>query len=165
MSNWRCACGAEVSAYGMSCGACLERQATHQGPKEPVQREWRRLGSSAPNSRETPPKVTQPIRVDVMKAPVSPIPKQGPPPIPRQDFQIAYAPRPKMNTHAILSVVFALFVCGGIGSILAIFQGRMAKEEIAATGERGLALASAGMILGWIGVVGVALGLISGAFS
>ena len=165
MSNWRCACGAEVSAYGKLCGACLERQVTHQGQKEPVQREWRRLGSSAPSPREAPPKAAVPIRRDVMKAPAPPNPRQQPPPIPRQDFQIAYAPLPKMNTHAILSLVFALFVCGGIGSILAIFQGHMAKEEIAASGERGLALANAGMILGWIGVVVVAVGLISGAFS
>jgi hypothetical protein len=63
----------------------------------------------------------------------------------------------KTNGYAIASLVLSLVGLCGIGSILAIVFGNMAKKEIAARGEGGLGLAKAGIIIGWIGLAGVVL--------
>lgn len=59
------------------------------------------------------------------------------------------------NGKAIASLVLGIvgltglpFVC----SILAVIFGRGARREIAATGEGGEGLATAGIVLGWIGI-------------
>lgn len=51
-----------------------------------------------------------------------------------------------MNTYAILSLVFALAVFAPLG----IYFGNKAKRQIAERGERGIELAKAGVICGWI---------------
>ncbi len=62
-----------------------------------------------------------------------PPPPQPPPPYP-------YVPYPPpFNTYAILSLVFALFVFAPLG----IYFGKVAKRQIAQTGERGIELAGA----------------------
>jgi len=69
-----------------------------------------------------------------------PPPPQPPPPYP-------YVPYPPpFNTYAILSLVFALFVFAPLG----IYFGKVAKRQIAQTGERGIELANVGIICGWI---------------
>jgi hypothetical protein len=60
-----------------------------------------------------------------------------------------YGPYPypaPLNTYAILSLVFAVFVFPPLG----IYFGKKAKQQIAQTGERGVELATAGVICGWI---------------
>lgn len=60
-----------------------------------------------------------------------------PPPYPQ------YAP---FNTYAILALVFGVMVFPPLG----IYFGNRAKREIAQTGERGVELATAGIVVGWI---------------
>ncbi|MEI8337280.1 MAG: DUF4190 domain-containing protein [Actinomycetes bacterium] len=59
---------------------------------------------------------------------------------------------PGTNGYAIASLVLSLVGLCGIGSILAIVFGNMAKKEIAISGEGGSGLAKAGVIIGWIGL-------------
>jgi hypothetical protein len=69
--------------------------------------------------------------------PQYPYPPYPPPP---------YAYAPPVNMYAILSLVFAVAVFPPVG----IYFGYKAKEQIARTGERGVELATAGLVIGWI---------------
>jgi hypothetical protein len=71
-----------------------------------------------------------------------------PPPPPGYPGYPGYPPpyQPPYNTFAILSLVFAVFVFPPLG----IFFGYKAKQQIAVSGERGLELATAGLITGWV---------------
>jgi hypothetical protein len=53
---------------------------------------------------------------------------------------------PPYNTYAVLSLVLAIFVLPPLG----IYFGAKAKQQIAQTGERGIELANAGVVCGWI---------------
>ena len=66
----------------------------------------------------------------------------------------AYTTAPKTNPLAIGSLVCSLVSCG-IGSIAAIVLGHMAKKQIKESGgtQTGDGLATAGLVLGYIGVV------------
>jgi len=88
-------------------------------------------------------------------APPFPNPVAAPPP--GQQIQYVQVAAAKTNGYAIASLVLSLVGLCGIGSILAIVFGNMAKKEIAARGEGGLGLAKAGIIIGWIGLAGVVL--------
>src|SRR5690242_3771937 len=73
--------------------------------------------------------------------PPNPSPSNGPYPPP------PYGPYvPPMNTYAILSLVFAVAVFAPLG----IYFGKKAQQQIAQTGERGIELAKAGVICGWV---------------
>jgi len=65
-----------------------------------------------------------------------------------------YAPR-KTNGKAVASLVLGLVWCLGIGSIIALVLGYGAKREIEDSRgtQEGSGLATAGIVLGWIGVV------------
>lgn len=65
-----------------------------------------------------------------------------------------YAPAPKTNGFAIASLICSLVSCG-IGSILAIVFGVMAKRQIEESNgtETGEGFATAGIIIGIIGLV------------
>jgi Domain of unknown function (DUF4190) len=64
----------------------------------------------------------------------------GTPPYP------VYQPLPPYNTYAILALVFAIAILPPLG----IYFGAKAKQQIAVSGERGLELAKAGYITGWV---------------
>ena len=55
-------------------------------------------------------------------------------------------PAPPVNLSAILSLVLGVFVFPPLG----IYFGGRAKREIARTGERGIELAVAGTVVGWV---------------
>lgn len=57
-----------------------------------------------------------------------------------------YQAPPPYNTYAILALILAIFVFPPLG----IYFGRKAKEQIAQTGERGIELANAAVIVGWV---------------
>lgn len=62
---------------------------------------------------------------------------------------------PGTNTMAILSLIFSLagmFVLPIVCSILGVIFGHMAKKQIPASGESGDGLATAGLIIGYIGL-------------
>jgi hypothetical protein len=62
-----------------------------------------------------------------------------------------YAPRPT-NGMAIASLVLGILWLYWVGSILALVFGYIARQQIAQRGESGGGLATAGIVLGWIGV-------------
>jgi hypothetical protein len=67
----------------------------------------------------------------------------------------AYAVEPQStNGFAIASLVSGILWIGGLGSLLALVFGRIAKTQIAESNakEGGGRMASAGVILGWIGI-------------
>jgi hypothetical protein len=63
------------------------------------------------------------------------------------------APAPETNGSAIVSVVLAVLWFAGIGSVLALVFGYRARRQIknSAGRQKGSGLATAGIILGWIG--------------
>jgi len=69
------------------------------------------------------------------------------------------------NTMAIVSLVFGILglvgVCPGIGAIVALITGYMARSSIRQEPGRysGEGLATGGIILGWIGVALIVCGL------
>jgi hypothetical protein len=65
------------------------------------------------------------------------------------------------NGFAIASLVSGILWIFGIGSILALVFGYMARKQIAASNgrESGSGIAAAGIVLGWIGI-GVAIAFI-----
>jgi hypothetical protein len=86
--------------------------------------------------------------------PPQPGPGQVPPPAPQQT-----------HTMAIVSLVFGIMglvgVCPGLGSIIALVTGNMAKSDIQREPYRysGDGLAKGGIILGWIGIAFMVCGL------
>ena len=74
----------------------------------------------------------------------------------------------RTNGKAIASLVLGIIGVTGIpfvASIIAIILGYIARREIAEHGEEGRGLATAGIILGWVGVVLVLAGaLLAGLF-
>jgi hypothetical protein len=74
---------------------------------------------------------------------------QQPPPIyqpaPYNPYA-GYRPPPPYNTYAILALIFAVAVLPPLG----IYFGNLAKKQIAETGERGIELANAAVIVGWV---------------
>lgn len=76
-------------------------------------------------------------------------------------------PATKTNGMAIASMVLGIVWIYWIGSILALVFGYIAKSQIKKRGEGGGGMATAGIILGWIGIAFMVLfiGLgVSGAF-
>jgi hypothetical protein len=63
------------------------------------------------------------------------------------------APVPETNGSAIASVLLGVLWFAGIGSVLALVFGYRARRQIkdSAGGQKGSGLATAGIILGWIG--------------
>ncbi len=76
----------------------------------------------------------------------APGPTPGQPQYPPYPPHPPYAYSPPINMYAILALVFAVMVFPPVG----IYFGYKAKQQIAQTGERGIELAAAGLVVGWI---------------
>src|SRR5215217_399515 len=63
-----------------------------------------------------------------------------------------YAVQPRTNGMAVASLVLGILWIYWIGSILALVFGYIAKDQIKQRGENGSGLATAGIVLGWVGV-------------
>lgn len=74
------------------------------------------------------------------------------------------SPEGQLNALAVASLVASLVWMGGLSSIAAIVLGVLAKKEIDASGghQRGDGLATAGIVLGIIGIVLPLLAVIGG---
>jgi hypothetical protein len=74
-------------------------------------------------------------------------------------------PSPGYGTNglAIASLVVGIVWLWGIGSVLALVFGYAARKQIRATGglQGGNGMATAGIVLGWVGVVGAILAVIA----
>ncbi|WP_426624996.1 DUF4190 domain-containing protein [Leifsonia sp. McL0607] len=71
---------------------------------------------------------------------------------PGSPYPYAYAPEPRTNVLAIISLVSAFIV-----SIAAVITGHIALAQIKRTGENGRGMALAGLIIGYVGVAAGAL--------
>lgn len=61
----------------------------------------------------------------------------------------------KTNTSAVVSLVFGVVWLFGLGSVLALVFGALAKAQLAEAPEQGGGgLATAGIVLGLVGIVG-----------
>ena len=69
-------------------------------------------------------------------------------------------PNNSMALVSLIAGIAGLTIIPGIGSIVAVITGHMAKREIARTGEDGSGLATGGLIMGWIGVGLIILAII-----
>ncbi|CAN5723514.1 hypothetical protein BH20ACT1_BH20ACT1_06570 [soil metagenome] len=57
-----------------------------------------------------------------------------------------------MNGLAIASMVLGIVWIYWVGSILALVFGYIAKRQIAERNEQGAGFATAGIVLGWVGI-------------
>lgn len=77
----------------------------------------------------------------------------------------ATRPRPvparPTNWMAVASLTLSLLWLGGAGSLLALWCGYRARRQLAEHRERGSALATTGILLGWFGVVASAVVVMS----
>ena len=85
--------------------------------------------------------------------PAYPPPGYGPPPAygppaygPPPPGYPGYPVQPPLNTYAILGLILAIFVLPPLG----IYFGTKAQQQIAVTGERGVELAKAAVVVGWV---------------
>jgi hypothetical protein len=77
---------------------------------------------------------------------------QYPPPPYGQYPPPGYVPARPMNGFAIASMVLGIVWIYGIGSILALVFGYIAKGQIKEQGQAGGGMAIAGIVLGWVGI-------------
>ncbi len=68
-----------------------------------------------------------------------------------------HPPARPTNGMAVASMVLGILWIVWIGSVLALVFGYIAKRQIAERGEGGAGLATAGIVLGWIGAATFAL--------
>ncbi|WP_369135770.1 DUF4190 domain-containing protein [Modestobacter sp. I12A-02662] len=90
-------------------------------------------------------------------------PPQGPPyPGPHgQPYGYPYAPPRRTNGLAIASMVLGIVWIYWIGSVLALVFGYIAKRQIRERGDAGGGMATAGIVLGWVGIGFLTLGLVA----
>lgn len=76
---------------------------------------------------------------------------------PDPDSIFSPPPRPRTNGFAVAALVLGIVgLCGCLG-ILGLVFGSIAKNKIAENNEAGEGLAQAGIVLGWISVVGTVI--------
>jgi Domain of unknown function (DUF4190)/Domain of unknown function (DUF1707) len=94
-----------------------------------------------------------------LKALTADVTPPAPPPAPpaRPTFVRASAPT---NGLAIASLVLGLFWIWWMGSVLAVVFGHMALKQIARSGQSGRALATAGLVLGYIGLATLVIAIL-----
>ena len=85
-----------------------------------------------------------------------------PPPPPQYGAPVPGVPAAGTNSKAIWSLVCGIvgLVCCGILSIVAVVLGMSARKEIAAKGQGGGGLATAGLVLGYIGIAWLIVSII-----
>ncbi|MGI9120420.1 MAG: DUF4190 domain-containing protein [Acidimicrobiales bacterium] len=98
--------------------------------------EWGPPGSRPPSSWSQPGQ----------EVPPPPASGNFPPPPPY------YGAQARTNGMAIASMVLGIIWLMWLGSILALIFGYIAKRQIRERGEAGSGMATAGIVLGWIGV-------------
>ena len=92
-----------------------------------------------------------------------PPPGAFPGPYGQPQYGYPYAPPPqRTNGLAIASMVLGILWLYWIGSILALVFGYIARNQIRERGESGGGMATAGIVLGWIGVGFIGLAVVIG---
>ena len=97
--------------------------------------------------------------------PPPPYAYQPPPgvPYPTAPYPPYGQPARGTNGFAIASLVCSIVACG-VGSVLGIVFGHIARRQIRRTGEGGNGLAIAGMVIGYVGVAALATMIVVVAF-
>jgi hypothetical protein len=94
-----------------------------------------------------------------------PPPPQGGPFVQPYGYGYPYVPPQRTNGLAIASMVLGILWLYWIGSILALVFGYIARNQIRERGEAGGGMATAGIVLGWIGVGFIGLAIVVGIAS
>ena len=81
-------------------------------------------------------------------------------PMPAIAAQAIAASTDRTNTPALLSLIFGILGSG----LVAVILGHVAKSQIRRTGERGSGMATAGLVLGYLGLAAV-IGLLIARFA
>lgn len=68
----------------------------------------------------------------------------------------------RTNPYAVASLVCGLLWACGLGSLLAVFFGHLARRQIRATDERGRLPAVLGLVFGYVGLVGLVFFVLQG---
>jgi hypothetical protein len=99
--------------------------------------------------------------------PAMPYGQQFQPPPYGQPYGYGYPHVPPRSTNglAIASMVLGILWLYWVGSILALVFGYIAKNQIRERGESGDGMATAGIVLGWIGVGFLGIAIIVGIAS
>jgi hypothetical protein len=86
-------------------------------------------------------------------------PRTPPIPVPPPIQVVHVASQPRTNGMAVASMVLGILWIWGIGAILALVFGYLAKSQIDQSGgtQAGRGMAVAGIVLGWIGIAGLLL--------
>jgi hypothetical protein len=79
-----------------------------------------------------------------------------------QPYGYPYPPQQRTNGLAIASMVLGILWLYWIGSILALVFGYIARRQIRERGESGGGMATAGIVLGWIGVGFIVVAVVVG---
>ena len=82
---------------------------------------------------------------------------QPPPNYPPPGYGYGGQPSPGYNGLAIASMILGIMWIYGVGAILAVIFALIAKRQIRERGEKGGAMATAGLVLGIIGIAGIVL--------
>lgn len=116
------------------------------------------------------PQCGAPDRESLWAMPWTPPGPENPPPPPPPPYGAPYgAPYPSpypaqaTNGMAIASMVLGIVWLFGLGSVLALVFGYIARHQIRARPQGGAGMALAGIILGWVGVAGFVLLVVLGA--
>ncbi len=118
------------------------------------------MSDQSPQPPERPPSWERPGSPP--PPPPPPPPYQQPPPGYQQQYGYGGYASPGTNGFAIASLVLGIVWLWWIGSILALVFGYVAKSQIRQTGQGGSGMATAGIVLGWIGVGFLALIIVLG---
>ena len=111
------------------------------------------MSDQSPQPPDRPPSWERPGQQPPPPPPPPPPPYQPPPPGYQQQYGYpGYPQSPGTNGFAIASMVLGIIWIYWIGSILALVFGYVAKSQIRETGQSGSGMATAGIVLGWIGV-------------
>lgn len=128
-----CGRASDGSAFCVGCGSAMS--GSNAAPQ----------AEAAPQVTVTPQYQAQPYQAQPYQANYAPQQSYVPP-------QVGYSTAPQTNGKAIASLILSLL---GI-SILGVIFGHIASSEIKRSGGRqgGAGMATAGIILGWLGMVG-----------
>ena len=124
---------------------------THPGPHQPGSGDP--YGASGPGNwgQAYPPHAGYPM-AGGYQGPPPPPPVPGYPPYGQPYGGSPYVVHQRTNGMAVASMVLGILWIYWIGSILALVFGYTAKRQIQARGDLGGGMATAGIVLGWIGV-------------
>jgi len=162
---------------GAAFGVCVLYSARVTSPQDPFAAPSGDGGTRPPPSGQQPPPAQAPPAYG--GAPGHGQPGYGPPPGYGQ--QGGYGPPPgwgqppgyggpawgpphqrSTNGMAIASLVLGILWLYWVGSILALVFGYVAKRQIRERGDAGSGMATAGLVLGWIGVGALVLVVVIG---